>query len=64
MAETLDLVQFRVPVLSQLCMHSALTGDWRQAYLYAVQAIAIRKRFDRGLIHGIPPFAPLVVLNC
>ena len=49
-AETLDLAPFRVPPLSQLCMHSAVAGEWEQAYRYAVQAIAIRKRFDRGLI--------------
>src|SRR5947209_166767 len=50
MAETLDLGQFRVPVLSQLCMHFALTGEWAQAYRYAVQAIALRESFDRTMI--------------
>jgi Flp pilus assembly protein TadD len=28
-------------------MHFALTGEWGQAYRYAVQAMALRKRFDR-----------------
>jgi tetratricopeptide (TPR) repeat protein len=50
MAGTLELGQFRVPVLSQLCMHFALTGEWAQAYRYAVQAIALRESFDRTMI--------------
>src|SRR5437588_7942484 len=50
MAERLDMGRLRVPALSQLCMNCALTGEWEQAYRYAVQAIALRKSFDRGLI--------------
>jgi len=47
MAETLDLGQFRVPVLSQLCMNCAVAGEWGQAHTYAVKAMALRRRFDR-----------------
>src|SRR5437660_7476995 len=50
MAERLDMGRLRVPALSQLCMHFALTGEWAQAYRYAVQAIALRESFDRTMI--------------
>src|SRR5256884_6381520 len=49
MAERLDMGRLRVPALSQLCMHFALTGEWEQAYRYAVQAIAFRESFDRTM---------------
>ena len=50
MAETLDLGPFRVPALSQLCMHYAEAGEWEAAYRYAVKAIVLRKSFDVALI--------------
>src|SRR5436305_5965748 len=50
MAETLDLGQFRVPVLSQLCMNCAVAGEWGQAHTYAVKAIALRESFERAMI--------------
>ena len=50
MAETLDLGQFRVPVLSQLCMNYAVAGEWGQAHTYAVKAIALRESFERAMI--------------
>jgi tetratricopeptide (TPR) repeat protein len=49
-AERLDLGPLRVPVLSQLCMHSVLAGEWEAAYHYAVQAIVLRKSTDMALI--------------
>ncbi len=49
-AETLDHGRLRVSTLSQLCMHYAVVGEWGQAHTYAVQAIALRKSFDRALI--------------
>ncbi len=49
-AERLDLGPVRVPTLSPLCMHHALTGEWEAAYRYAVKAIAIRKNSDATLI--------------
>jgi len=48
-AETLDLGPLRVPALTRLCMHYALTGQWEAAYRYAVQAIALRKSYDEVL---------------
>jgi len=39
-----------VAVLSQLCMHYALAGQWEAAYSYAVQAISLRKSIDAELI--------------
>ncbi len=50
-AETLDLRRIRVPTLSQLCMNCALTGEWEQAYHYAVKATALRKSSDVALIY-------------
>jgi len=50
MAETLDLGPFRVPALSQLCMHYAEAGEWEAAYRYAVKAIVLRKSSDVALI--------------
>jgi len=50
LAEKLDLGPLRVPALSRLCMHHALTGDREAAYRYAVKAIAIRKRADAAVI--------------
>jgi tetratricopeptide (TPR) repeat protein len=55
-AEALDLRPLRVPALTGLCMNCAVTGDWQAAYHYAVQAIALRKSFDRELI--LPDFSP------
>jgi tetratricopeptide (TPR) repeat protein len=50
LAERLDLGALRVPALTRLCMHYALTGEWEAAYRYAVKAIAIRKRSDAAVI--------------
>jgi DNA-binding SARP family transcriptional activator len=49
-AEKLDLGPLRVPVLSQLCMHYVLAGEWEAAYRSAVQAIVLRKSTDMALI--------------
>jgi len=45
MAETVDLRSLHVPVLSQLCMHYAVAGQWEAAYRYASKAVALRKSF-------------------
>jgi tetratricopeptide (TPR) repeat protein len=49
-AETIDLGPVRVPILSQLCMHSAAIGEWETAYQFALKAIALRTRADAPLI--------------
>ena len=49
-AETLGLGPLRVPILSRLCMHYALVGEWEAAYRYAVKAIAMRRSSDTALI--------------
>ena len=49
-AERLDLRPSRVPALSQLCMHYTVTGEWEQAYRYALKAIAQRQRHAVSLI--------------
>jgi len=49
-AETLDLGLLRLPVLSRLCMHYAVAGEWDHAYTYALKAITVRKRADVVLI--------------
>ncbi len=45
-----DLGPLRVPVLSLLCMHYAVAGQWEASYSYALKAIALRKGLDRSLI--------------
>jgi len=49
-AETLDLGRLRVVTLSQLCMNCAVAGQWGQAHMYAVQAMALRESLDRAMI--------------
>jgi tetratricopeptide (TPR) repeat protein len=49
-AETLGLGLLRVPILSRLCMHYALAGEWEAALRYAVKASALRKSTDTALI--------------
>ncbi len=49
-AETLDLGRLRVVTLSQLCMNYAVAGQWAQAHMYAVQAMALRESFERAMI--------------
>src|SRR5260370_12476480 len=50
-AETLDLRRVLVPTLSQLCMNCALTGEWEQAYHYAVKATALLKSSEVAFIY-------------
>jgi hypothetical protein len=50
MAETLNLGPLRVAARSQLCMHYVLTGEWDQAYHYALEAIAARRSPEVALI--------------
>lgn len=50
MAEKLDFKAYAVPIISRLCMHSCITGAWEEAYTYALQAIALRKRSGNILI--------------
>src|SRR2546428_8597997 len=49
LAETLELGSWRVPTLSQLCMHCAEAGEWEQAYRYALKVITVRKSSDLAL---------------
>src|SRR5947209_5401789 len=49
-AEGLDMGRLRVPALSQLCMNCALTGEWAQAYTYAVKAMALRESFEEAML--------------
>jgi Flp pilus assembly protein TadD len=42
--------RLRVPALSQLCMNCALTGEWEQAYTYAVKAMALRESFEEAML--------------
>jgi DNA-binding SARP family transcriptional activator len=46
----LNLGLLYVPALSKMCMYSALAGEWEQASLYAVQAIALRTSVASALI--------------
>jgi predicted ATPase/DNA-binding SARP family transcriptional activator len=49
MAETVDLKSLHVPVLSQLCMHNAVAGQWEAACRYASKAVALRKSLEKVL---------------
>ncbi|MFL5658884.1 MAG: hypothetical protein ACJ8CB_32460, partial [Ktedonobacteraceae bacterium] len=59
MAEALGLGPLRVPALSQLCMNCALTGEWEQAYHFAVKATAVRKSSNMALMYLDPTFRSL-----
>ncbi|WP_201376623.1 hypothetical protein [Ktedonobacter robiniae] len=50
LAEVVALEYYDAPVLSQLCMHYVVAGEWEQAHAYALQAIALRKRAGKALI--------------
>lgn len=50
LAEIMAMEDYDVPVLSQLCIHSAVLGAWEQAHTYALQSIALRKRTEQALI--------------
>jgi tetratricopeptide (TPR) repeat protein len=50
MAEKLDFKVYVVPIISRLCMHYCITGAWEEANTYALQAIALRKRFGETFI--------------
>ncbi|MBV9691232.1 MAG: hypothetical protein JO202_16150, partial [Ktedonobacteraceae bacterium] len=41
---------FLVPALSRLCLHSAVAGEWDDAFRYALQAETLRKRTETALI--------------
>lgn len=47
MAETRELSSLHVSILSQLCMHSAVVGEWEAAQRSASKAVAFRKSFNR-----------------
>ncbi len=49
-AETVDLGPFHLPALTRLCMNCTLTGQWEQAYRYALKAITVHKSADAALI--------------
>src|SRR6266704_6591462 len=54
MTERSDLRALRVVILSQLCMNYTVAGQWGQAHMYAVRAMALRyrvtsDRFDAGV---------------
>jgi len=44
LAERLGLGPLRVPVFSQLCMHSVLAGEWEAAYRYAASRLLLSAR--------------------
>jgi predicted ATPase/DNA-binding SARP family transcriptional activator len=50
MAEQLDFKGYAVPIVSRLCLLACMVGAWEEAYTYALQAIALRKRSGNILI--------------
>ena len=50
MAGTVVLRSLQVSMLSQLCMHSAVAREWEAACRYALNAVVLRKSFERAWI--------------
>jgi tetratricopeptide (TPR) repeat protein len=50
MAAKLNIKVSSVPIVSRLCMHYHATEAWEEANTYALQAIALRRRFGKTFI--------------
>src|SRR5262249_23035442 len=49
-AERFRIRLYYVPILTRLCLHYAVPGQWDVAYKYAVKTISLRRSFGRILI--------------
>ncbi|MFL5704884.1 MAG: ATP-binding protein, partial [Ktedonobacteraceae bacterium] len=43
LGKSIAVPSYQVLATSRLCANSALTGDWKSAYTYALEAVAVRK---------------------
>ena len=49
LSETIVVRSYQVLATSRLCANSALAGDWKSAYTYALEAVAVRKDIETSL---------------
>jgi DNA-binding SARP family transcriptional activator len=49
LSETIVVRSYHVLATSRLCANSALAGDWKGAYTYALEAVAVRKDIEASL---------------
>ena len=49
LSETIVVRSYHVLATSRLCANSALAGDWKSAYTYALEAVAVRKDIETSL---------------
>jgi ATP/maltotriose-dependent transcriptional regulator MalT len=50
LGETIAVRSYHVLATSRLCANSALAGDWKSAYTYALEAVAARKDIETSLL--------------
>jgi hypothetical protein len=50
LAETIAVRSYQVLATSRLCANRALAGDWKSAYTYALEAVAVRKDIETWLL--------------
>jgi tetratricopeptide (TPR) repeat protein len=49
LSETIVVPSYQVLATSRLCANRALAGDWKSAYTYALEAVAVRKDMETAL---------------
>src|SRR6266516_3092974 len=50
LSESIAVRSYHVLATSRLCANSALAGDWKSAYTYALEAVAVRKDIETSLL--------------
>jgi DNA-binding SARP family transcriptional activator len=50
LSETIAVRSYKVLATSRLCANRALAGDWKTAYTYALETVAVRKDIDASLL--------------
>src|SRR5439155_15606981 len=49
-SSTIAVRSYQVLATSRLCANRALAGDWKSAYTYALEAVAVRKDIETSLL--------------
>jgi predicted ATPase len=49
-SETIAVRSYKVLATSRLCANRALAGDWKTAYTYALETVAVRKDMEASLL--------------
>ncbi len=50
LSETIAVKSYKVLATSRLCANRALAGDWKTAYTYALETVAVRKDMEASLL--------------